>query len=323
MTAIWSSLDGHPCVRVRGVPVDADLRVRPAGAAALGGAPAMAGDVVRDAGDLCFVPRFGFVPGTEYVVTVDGGDAGSVRCPSPDVTPTTEVLVIHPRAAVVPRNLLRCYVTFSAPMAEGDAAAHVSLVSDDGPLAAALLPTEYELWDADRRRLTVLLDPARIKRGLAGHRELGYPLRAGLRFRLRVDRGFRDATGAPLVSAAEREYRVGADLRGQVDPVAWRLTVPRAHTREPLVVGFGRPLDHALLGRCLTVDVPGRGEPGGEDREWSFTPAAPWRPADHQLAIDPVLEDVAGNSVSRTFDRDLTRDIQLPPTTTRTFRPAT
>lgn len=304
------------------MPADADLRVRPAGAAALAGAPATAGDVLRDAGDLCFVPRFGFLPGTEYVVSVDGTGAGSVWCPRPDARPTTEVLAIHPTAAVVPRNLLRCYVTFSAPMGDGDAAAHVSLVTDDGPLPAVLLSTEYELWDADRRRLTVLLDPARIKRGLVGHRELGYPLRDGMRVRLRVDRGFRDATGTQLVADAEREYRVGVDLRGQVDPAAWRLTVPRAHTRDPLVVGFDRPLDHALLDRCLAVGVPGRGRPGAEDREWSFLPTDAWRPVEHHLTIDPVLEDVAGNSVRRVFDRDLTRDIAIAATTVRAFRPS-
>jgi hypothetical protein len=322
LTAIWSSHDGHPCVRVRDVPAGVDLRVRPAGAAALGSAPGKAGRVVRAGGDVCFVPRFGFIPGTEYVVSVDGAAAGSVRCPGRDVRPTTEVLAIHPTAAVVPRNLLRCYVTFSSVMAEGDAAAHVSLVSDDGPLPAALLRTEYELWDADRRRLTVLLDPARIKRGLVGHRELGYPLRTGMRVRLRVDRAFRDATGTPLAADAEREYQVGGDLRGQLDPAGWRLTVPPAGTRNPLVVGFDRPLDHALLDRCLAVDVPGRGRPCTEDREWTFTPDEPWQPVDHRLAIDPVLEDVAGNSVGRVFDRDLTRDVTVPPTTVLGFRPA-
>ena len=50
-------------------------------------------------------------------------------------------------------------------------AQHVRLASDSGDtIAGALLSSEHELWDASRRRLTILLDPARIKRGLAGHR---------------------------------------------------------------------------------------------------------------------------------------------------------
>ena len=34
----------------------------------------MAGRLVRDGDDLCFVPRFAFLDGTTYTVTVDGGD---------------------------------------------------------------------------------------------------------------------------------------------------------------------------------------------------------------------------------------------------------
>jgi hypothetical protein len=32
-----------------------------------------------------------------------------------------------------------------------------------------------------------------------------------------------------------------------------------------------------------------------------------WASGPHQLVVDPVLEDLAGNSVSRVFDRDLSR----------------
>ena len=112
--------------------------------------------------------------------------------------PATEVTGIYPTAAEVPRNLLRFYVWFSAPMSQGCAAGHVRLARDDGEhIAGALLPAEHELWDAARRRLTVLLDPARIKRGLAGHQEAGYPLRSGEPFRLIIGSGFRDAGDSP------------------------------------------------------------------------------------------------------------------------------
>jgi hypothetical protein len=212
----------------------------------------------------------------------------------------------------VPRNLLRFYVRFSSRMSEGQAANHVRLVDDDGAtMHGALLPTEHELWDADRSRLTVLLDPARIKRGLTGHREVGYPLRAGTSFRLVVDEGFRDTRGIPLRACAERRYEVGGDARSRVDPDRWTLTVPPRDSLDPLDVVFDRPLDHGLLARCLHVIGPGGqlvdGTPtvGAQERSWNFTPRLAWSPELHQLVVDPVLEDVAGNSVSRVFDRDL------------------
>ncbi len=185
------------------------------------------------------------------------------------------MLGIWPTAAQVPRNLLRLYVLFSAPMSEGYAAGHIRILDDAGqPMAGALLPAADELWDADRHRITVLLDPARIKRGLAAHRLAGYPLRSGERFRLMVDDGFRDAAGTPIRASAERRYQVGGDERRRVEPGRWALSVPATGTADPLQVTFDRPLDHGLLSRCLRVTGP-HGQPvegsaatGPQERSW-------------------------------------------------------
>src|SRR3984957_49824 len=158
----------------------------------------MAGRLVREGGDMCFVPRFAFVEGTAYTVTVGGAVAATLVRARRDQPATTTVVSIRPTSAKVPRNLLRFYVWFSAPMSEGCAARHVRLGGDDGSaIAGALLSTEHELWDPSRRRLTVLLDPARIKRGLAGHRAAGYPLRAGQPAPLGVGGRVLDAAGGP------------------------------------------------------------------------------------------------------------------------------
>jgi hypothetical protein len=309
--ASWSRCQGADCIRLGGVSAGASVEVRP-GASVTGAFPPMAGAVVPDGGDRCFVPRFPFVEGTTYTVTIDGAPAAVLERPAAVRPVTTEVLEIRPSATAVPRNFLRLYVSFSAPMSEGHADRHVRLLDEGGEvMAGALLPTEHELWDPERRRLTVLLDPARIKRGLVSHRETGYPLQVGRPFTVVVDSAFPDARGRDLRSGAERRYEVGDDERRPVDPQGWALTVPRNGTTEPLVVDFDRPLDHALLARCLQVRGPG-GRPvdgeaqiGPEERSWRVVPEEPWPAGRHQLVVDPVLEDLAGNSVSRVFDRDL------------------
>ena len=317
----WSHVGGADCVRVSGLVLTAtgaDVQVRPAAASCE--FPAMAGRLVPDGNDVCFVPRFPFVEGTSYAIVVAGGTAGVLTRPRPERLATTGVLTIYPTAAEVPRNLLRFYIWFSAPMSEGYAAEHVRLVgaADNHPMTGALLLTDSELWSADRRRLTVLLDPARIKRGLVGQRQVGYPFRRGAPFRVVVDDGFRDALGRPLRGAADRGYAVGADERRRVDPGAWTICAPPARTRQPLDVGFDRPLDHGLLARCLHVTGPdgqpvaGLRAPGPEERSWRLTPRQPWASGAHQLIVDPVLEDLAGNSVSRVFDRDLARPDDEP-----------
>ena len=115
-------------------------------------------------------------------------------------------------------------------MSEGYAARHVALVDDAAAeLRGALLPTEHELWDGQRRRLTILLDPARIKRGLAGHRQAGYPLRPGTSFRLVVGGGFPDARDSRCQTPG-RSGGIRSAVRSVaiVEPGRWALTVPPA-----------------------------------------------------------------------------------------------
>jgi hypothetical protein len=306
----------------RGVPVYPSAVVRSRRTAAA--LQPVAGGYHLDGGAVCFTPRFPFADGTSYTVLVHpsltGGDADSeptaltIERPRRQEAATATVVEIHPSSPVVPRNLLRFYVHFSEPMSEGEAG-HVRIQRADtgDELAAALLPMDPELWDRDRRRLTVLLDPARIKRGLASHRELGYPLEEGLTFELVVDARFRDARGRHLVRDGVRRFEVGPDVRARVDPAQWELEVPAAGARDGLVVRFPRPLDHALLGHCIrVVDGRGRRIPGATDvapgdRSWSFVPSVPWRAERYELLVDTMLEDLAGNSVARVFDRDLSR----------------
>ena len=307
----WSTCEDSPCLRVSGARAATLVAVRPVSSRRVQSRPATAGRLVTDGDDVCFLPRFPFLPGTTYEVEVDGSVVGTATCAAVEPSPsTTEVVGIRPTGGTVPRNLLRCYVEFSAPMREAGAT-HVRLLDADGaPLVGALLATEYELWDPERRRLTVLFDPARIKRGLVPHRQLGYPLREGESVTLVVDAEFPDASGRPLRAGATRTWRVLGDERRHVTPSSWTLQPGTAGTTESLTVTFDRPLDHGLVAHCLRVHGPdgavaGSGTVGPEDGSWTFAPAGPWLDAEHRLVVDPVLEDVAGNSVQRVFDRDL------------------
>ncbi len=339
----WADRQGRDCLKVSGWP-EAELReighmdagdlsrrlsVLPSDSLTDGGhvgIPPVAGSFVVEGGSVWFVPRFPFVDGMSYSLLVDG-DGGlaepevwAIQRTAATGIPTTEVLEIYPTAATLPFNLLRVYVHFSSPMSEGWACRSVRVCrADTGePLEDVFLPPDPELWDPERRRLTMLLDPGRIKRGLAPNREFGYPLAEGMEVRITVDAGFRDAKGRPLKAASERRYRVGPALRSRIDPAGWRLTAPAAGSSVPLVVDFGRPLDHGLLQHCLWVTdgagnrVPGAGAPCAGEQGWRFVPSVPWRRGEHRLVIDSRLEDVAGNSPVHVFDRDIARQADAP-----------
>jgi hypothetical protein len=293
----------------------------------------VAGRYVVDEAGVSFVARHPFLGGTAYSLLVHGSltahplapdrwsfdwedfEPLSITRPEGNREPTTRVLEIYPTAPELPRNHLRLYVHFSDPMAEGYAVEHVHARRADTleALPGVFLPMDPELWDPRRQRLTLLFDPARIKRGLAPHREIGYPLQQGVPIEVVVDDGFRDADGRPLAQTFVTRYDVGPDVRARIDPAAWRCAPPAAGTAEPFVVEFDRPLDRALLDRCLHV-VDDRGEPvrgtasvlRGE-RSWQLRPESHWRRGGCSLVVDTILEDLAGNSVARVFDRELAR----------------
>ena len=100
----------------------------------------------------------------------------------PDGAPSTVVREIYPTADVVPMNLLRMYVEFSAPMSGGRSYEFVKLYAEGTRSSRSRFSPPggaVELWDPEHTRLTILFDPGRIKRDLKPHEEMGLPLRDG------------------------------------------------------------------------------------------------------------------------------------------------
>lgn len=235
---------------------------------------------------------------------------------------------IYPTAEVLPANHLKFYLHFPEPMREGVFLDHCTLLDERGK--PVLEPfRETELWSADRRRLTLWLHPGRQKAGVNLNVEFGPVLEARRRYTLRISGAWPTATGAPLGKEFEKSFRTGERLTARLDAAEWKITAPRAGSREPLEIRFPHPLDHALLGRCLRV-VDAGGQPldgaittAAEERCWRFTPANAWSDGAHRVLVDTVLEDLAGNSLARPFEVDLHAPPPrtAPPTITLGFHP--
>ena len=344
----WSELGGSGCLRVRGW-TEAEFReFALPGAARIGQRLAVVPSELMEASDnlrsvqpiagrfefdqdaVCFIPRFPFQDGISYSLLVDlapeegpsdDPEVWTILRPVTQSKPTTAVVAIYPSADELPVNQLKLYIYFSSPMSEGwaDRAVQVHRADNNEPLDGVFLATEPELWDRQRQRLTLLLDPGRIKRGLAPNEEAGYPLMEGVAIIVTIDPKFRDSAGFPMHTGAERRYEISPAVRTWVDPTDWRCHFPRAGSTDPLTVEFDRPLDHALLQHSIWVNdrdgrpLAGRGSAGPGERSWCFEPQSPWEEGRHLLIVDPRLEDLAGNSLIRVFDRDLTRAEDAPP----------
>ena len=104
-------------------------------------------------------------------------------------------------------------------------------------------------------------------------------------------------------------------------------TPPSVGTRTPIQLHFPESLDYALLHRVIEVRdfhdalIAGRVEVGDEEKRWSFVPDLPWSKEEYSLSIDPILEDLAGNTPVRVFETDLRDKPLAAPQLTRRFHP--
>ncbi len=263
--------------------------------------------------------KYGFEPGATYTVEVPVQDEQShksvfeIIVPRNDLTTASELTGIYPSSNVLPMNQLKIYLEFSQPMQRGQVYKHVKLykLPENSVQSDAFLQMPEELWDRSRTRLTLWLDPGRIKRGLAPNTQLGLPLVSGQHYRLDVDAAWQGANGETLKHTASKHFYVDDPDRSRPNETAWVIDYPRSATREPLTIHFNEAMDYALLQNALMLDHAVLGVTQGEialldgERVWQFTPQLAWPSGAYSLVVNAWLEDIAGNSLRRKFDVNL------------------
>ncbi len=307
---------------VRGVDANAPVEaftVRVDGPSDL---PALTGAYEHAADGIRFRPKYPLQGGMSYkaVWRAPGAPALEARfaIPKPQLAATARVDRIYPTANVLPSNQLKLYIQFSEPMSRGEAWRRIHLIEDRGKeVMLPFLEIEEELWDPAQKRLTVLFDPGRIKRGLVPHNEAGPALLEGRTYHLVVDRAWPDGKGAPLTAEFRKTFQVRKADRTPPTLGAWKIHPPTAGTREPLRVDVPEPMDAALFQRLLwVIDASGKTITGdvslqADETRWLFTPDQPWRAGVHQLRAGMTLEDLAGNRIDRAFDVDTFEKVEM------------
>lgn len=282
-------------------------------------APPMAGSYRVDGGVIHFNPLFPLERGITYKAQFTPRSGATIvstfAVPAIATAPSTVVKTVYPTADVVPENLLKFYLQFSAPMSRGDVYDYIHLLDAQGKeVELPFLRLGEELWDPSLTRLTVLFDPGRIKRGVQPLEEIGPALIEGKRYSLVIDAKWKDGNGQPLKEPYRREFSVGPADRATPDTAQWKLTLPKSGSNDPLRIEFGEPMEHALALRMITIsDTEGRSVEGTasldqNERRWSLTPSFPWREGSYQVLVQTTIEDLAGNNIGKPFDVDVAHD---------------
>jgi hypothetical protein len=276
-----------------------------------------------------FIPHFPFEKDVKYRASFDPRPLGvPLRADSltleflipaeRNTSPLTEVTHIFPSCDHLPENLLRFYVCFSNSMQRGRALEEISLLDSHGqPVADALYRPPVELWDRTMRRLTVLLDPGRLKRWVGPNVELGPPLKVGEKYTLEIGSGMMDLHGRPLRESFRKHFLAGDAIRQHISVERWNILPPVTGTRQALVLKLASPLDWALLLQTISIESADGSVIDGQvvvdqcERRWSFTPTSPWIAGVYHMRVGCSLEDVCGNNITGAFDRPLRKGPNL------------
>lgn len=222
---------------------------------------------------------------------------------------SAEVLGIFPQSDVLPANILRLYVEFSEPMSFENPHAFILIEDQDGrPVMGPFVEIEEGLWNANRTRLTLLLHPGRIKRGVGPNMTQGEIFKQNQKYSLKISSAWNAGTGDGLKESFTKTFVIAEAMRTIIDIESWKIDTPIAGTNQPLVVQTNRLLDKALAERMIFVIgsdgnlVKGKFEYDGSESSLSFNARRLWRAGAYQLKINPKLEDVCGNTPVNVFD---------------------
>ena len=311
------------------------VSVKPGDLTADIGLPAMLGTYTVGSQEIRFEPAYLLNPGVAYraifhpdqLPAHEGNRERPVesdfQMPPRHAGSVAVVRQVYPSADVLPENLLKFYIQFSAPMSGGHIYEHIHLRNKDGKsVELPFLEIGEELWNPAMTRLTLFIDPGRIKRGVQPLEEVGPALEEGQSYTLVLDGNWQDAVGVPLKETFRKTFTVGPPDRQPPDPARWKIQPPQPGSVEPLKIVFPKPMDYALAQRVIHVTkasgalVKGDVTLEDEERGWLFRPARAWEAGPHALLVQTTIEDLAGNNIGKPFEVDLFEPVQRQFTNT-------
>ncbi|MEM9680538.1 MAG: hypothetical protein AAF901_09465, partial [Bacteroidota bacterium] len=259
-----------------------------------------------------FQPVVPFSPGHTYLVynNAELVDTFTIKMNEDIVLP--ELIAIYPTSDTVPENLLKMYFEFSKPMQKvGNALEYITVVDDtSGEEVDVFLELSTELWNKEHTRLTLWLDPGRIKTDLIPNKKLGLPILNGHSYRLTISPEWKDHEGNPLVTSYEKQFSVTDRDSKQPEVNTWTIEA----TPDQLKIHFHESMDAILAKETFSIHrrngktISGEFKLTQNEQGLHFYPEQPFLPGEYRFKVASKLEDLAGNNLNHLFDQDLKKE---------------
>lgn len=263
---------------------------------------------------IIFTPRFVPDPTITYQVTFSSeafknqvGSLGQsedlieeIQFKEPSVVPS--VVNVYPNVPELPANVLRFYVEFSAPMNLKNPFEYIGILNENGEkIKEPFVELEKGLWSPDRTRLTLLIHPGRIKRGVGPNLTIGEVFEEGNSYQLAIDESW------GLTEPYVMKFKVAGPVRSTIDLNRWMIEVPRVDSMDALQITTASILDKALAERLIQIQrneikLVGDWTYDPSTKLLNFSPSEAWKDVTYSVFVSPKLEDVSGNTPINVFD---------------------
>lgn len=269
----------------------------------------ISGKWIKGKKKIIFVPDYPFEERVWYCVKTGGRDT-LMRLPEKK-NKTSFVTRIYPLTDSIPENLLRFYVYFNAPMQQGNFPRHIHLYNEaNDDLRHAFFDDQRELWNKDFTRLTILLDPGRIKSGLEVNRRMGRVFIPKQVYRLVIDKGWKDIEGFELQSSYTKTFSVVQEDIVHPDINSWNIKFPKDR-KDFLQILFNDKMDHTGIEQYIAITDAAQTRIKGKmylqrgETSVVFVPTKKWKKGEYILYINARTEDIAGNNINGLLDHNV------------------
>ena len=279
---------------------------------------AMLGKIIDTDTSYIFKPTIPFTKGLKYNVYIRGDLVKSIIIKKDEVNLEKVSVNIYPSKDTLPENLLKMYFEFSKPMKEVNNSLDYITVRNltKDSVVDVFLKLSPELWNKNHSRLTLWLDPGRVKTDLIPNKILGLPLQAGNKYRIEINNEWEGVNGGVIDSYIKEFYVFNRDDKSP-NIKEWSHIEPKQNTRDTLKIDFNESLDAVLSKENIFIidedenRVEGQVSLTSNESLFNFVPKTSWKKGVYRIDVDPKLEDLAGNNLTRLFDVDNTTKVDV------------
>lgn len=291
----------------------ANAKTKELGVFLKGSSSPVLGDFSSNGNERVFTPTIPFTNGQHYIINHNEKllVEFTVKTFQPKEVP--KLKAIYPSTDTVPQNLLKMYFVFSEPMQEvGNSLDFISITDNyTGKRNSVFLELPSELWNKEHTRLTLWLDPGRIKTDLIPNKKEGLPLKEGRNYTLRIAENLKSAKGVKLNQSYSKDFFVSTSDRQKPDSFTWQISPPKKDSKGVLEIKFNEPMDGVLAKEVISITdnsgktIRGRYELVDHERQLNFYPETLWYSTTYEITVRSLLEDLAGNNLNHLFDSDV------------------